>query len=177
MRTLANIGNVEVELYHVFPLDSVNPPSGHVLSRVNSPADVEIDAATRDGSVGTLSFAASRLSASFSVLNTVVNGINRFPNSTTLGEGPASGDQVQITITFTKPILLPAGHYFFRPDVLVNGGDFLYLSAPRPIVSPGTPFVGICKRGSATRPWRRIGCASAPTSSAALPRLRRPRST
>jgi hypothetical protein len=158
---LANIGNVEVELYHVFPLDSVNPPSGHVLSRVNSPADVEIDAATRDGSVGTLSFAASRLSASFSVLNTVVNGINRFPNSTTLGEGPASGDQVQITITFTKPILLPAGHYFFRPDVLVNGGDFLYLSAPRPIVSPGTPFVGDLQawiRNSALAPdWLRIG--------------------
>src|SRR2546426_7526020 len=78
---LTNITNVEIELYHVFPLDSVNPPSGHVLSRVNSPADVEIDAATRDGSVGTLSFAASRLNASFSVLNTVANGINKFPNS------------------------------------------------------------------------------------------------
>src|SRR6266702_2774265 len=25
---LANISNVEVELYHVFPLDSANPPSG-----------------------------------------------------------------------------------------------------------------------------------------------------
>src|SRR5437899_12812438 len=71
---LANIGNVEVELYHKFPLDSVFPPSGRVLSRVNSPADVEIDAATRDGSLGTLSFAASRLNASLSVLNTVVNG-------------------------------------------------------------------------------------------------------
>ena len=157
----ANITNVEVELYHVFPLDSVNPPSGHVLSRVNSPADVEIDAATRDGSLGTLSFAASRLNASFSVLNTVLNGINRFPDSTTRGEGPASGEEVQITITFTKPILLPAGHYFFRPDVLVNGGDFLYLSAPRPIVSPGTPFVGDLQawiRNSALAPdWLRIG--------------------
>jgi len=157
----ANITNVEVELYHVFPLDSVNPPSGHVLSRVNSPADVEIDAATRDGSLGTLSFAASRLNASFSVLNTVVNGINRFPDSTTRGEGPASGEEVQITIAFTKPILLPAGHYFFRPDVLVNGGDFLYLSAPRPIVSPGAPFVGDLQawiRNSALAPdWLRIG--------------------
>ena len=156
----ANIANVEVELYHVFPLDSVNPPSGHVLSRVNSPADVEIDAATRDGSVGTLSFAATRTNAGF-VSNTVVNRINAFPNSKTLGEGPASGDQVQITITFTKPILLPAGHYFFRPDVLVNGGDFLYLSAPRPIVLPGTPFVGDLQawiRNSALAPdWLRIG--------------------
>src|SRR5947199_6193728 len=58
---LANIRNVEVEVYHVFPLDSVNPPSGRVLSRANSPADVEIDAATRDGSEGTLSFSASSL--------------------------------------------------------------------------------------------------------------------
>ena len=156
----ANITNVEVELYHVFPLDSVNPPSGHVLSRVNSPADVEIDAATRDGSVGTLSFAATRTNAGF-VSNTVVNRINAFPNSKTLGEGPASGDQVQITITFTKPILLPAGHYFFRPEVLVYGGDFLYLSAPRPIVSPGAPFVGDLQawiRNSALAPdWLRIG--------------------
>src|SRR6476619_976805 len=51
---VANITNVEVELYHVFPLDSASPPSGRVLSRVNSPADVEIDGATRDGSAGTL---------------------------------------------------------------------------------------------------------------------------
>jgi hypothetical protein len=158
---LANVTNVEVELYHVFPLDSVNPPSGHVLSRVNSPADVEIDAATRDGSLGTLSFAASRLNASFSVLNTVVNGINKFPNSTIRGEGPASGEEVQITITFTKPILLPAGHYFFRPDVLLTGGDFLHLSAPRPIVAPGTPFAPDLQawiRNSDLAPdWLRIG--------------------
>src|SRR5712691_567036 len=70
---LANISNVEVELYHVFPLDSANPPSGHVPTRVNSPGDVEIDSATRDGSLGTLDFHAS-LNGSFSVLNTVVNG-------------------------------------------------------------------------------------------------------
>jgi hypothetical protein len=158
---LANISNVEVELYHVFPLDSVNPPSGRVFSRTNSPADIEIDAATRDGSTGTLGFTANRLAAGFTVLNTVVNRINAFPNSKTLGDGPATGDQVQITITFTKPILLPAGHYFFRPDVLVNGDDFLYLSAPKPIVSPGTPFTPDFQawiRNSALAPdWLRIG--------------------
>ena len=157
---LANISNVEVELYHRFPEDSVDPPSGRVFTRVNSPADVEIDAATRDGSVGTLRFSASRLNASFSVPNTVVNGINPTP-SRTGGEGPASGEAVQVTITFTKPILLPAGHYFFRPDVLVNGGDFLYLSAARPIVSPGTPFTPDLQawiRNSHLAPdWVRIG--------------------
>src|SRR6266852_465424 len=80
---LSNISNVEVELYHVFPLDSANPPSGNVPTRVNSPADVEIAAATRDGSLGTLGFTARLLNPSFSVANTVVNGINKVPNSTT----------------------------------------------------------------------------------------------
>src|SRR5262245_9166351 len=62
---LANIRNVEVEVYHVFPRDS-GAPSGRVPSRVNSPADVEIDSATRDGDLGTLEFSASVLDRRFS---------------------------------------------------------------------------------------------------------------
>src|SRR6266568_1150281 len=137
---LANITQVEVELYHLFPLDSVNPPSGNVPTRVNSPADVEIDSATRDSGRGTLDFTAHLENGPFLVLNTVVNGINKIPHQTTGGEGPAIGEEVEIRIGFTTPIILPAGHYFFRPEVLVAGGNFLYLSAPKPIVSPGTPF-------------------------------------
>jgi hypothetical protein len=68
---------------------------------------------------------------------------------------------VQITITFTPPILLPVDHYFFRPEVLVNGGTFLFLSAPRPIVPPGTTFLGDLQawiRNSNLNPdWLRIG--------------------
>jgi hypothetical protein len=158
---LTDISNVEVELYHVFPANSTDPPSGNVPSRVNSPADVEIDDATRDASAGTLDFTASLLNPSFEVANTVVNGINQAPDSTTLGEGPATGEVVEITITFTPPIVLPADHYFFRPQVLVTGGDFLYLSAPRPIVAPGTPFAGDLQawiRNSDLAPdWLRIG--------------------
>jgi hypothetical protein len=45
--------------------------------------------------------------------------------------------------------------------VSVNGGDFLFLSAPRPIVSPGTPFLPDLQawiRNSALKPdWLRIG--------------------
>jgi hypothetical protein len=150
---LANISNVEIEMYHVFPLDSDTLRQPRVLTRTNSPADIEIDAATRDGSDGTLGFSPSLLNASFSVANTVVNGINPTP-STTGGEGPATGEEVQITITFAKPILLPAGHYFFRPDVLVNGGDFLYLSAPKPVVSDLQAWI----RNSRLAPdWVRIG--------------------
>ena len=41
------------------------------------------------------------------------------------------------------------------------GGDFLYLSAPRPIVAPGTPFAGDLQawiRNSDLAPdWLRIG--------------------
>ena len=157
---VSNITNVELELYNVFPLDSVSPPSGRVLSRVNSPSDVEIDSATRDRRAGTLAFAARPLAQAVPVANTVVNGINPNPSRTN-GEGPAIGDQVQITITFKKPIVLPAGHYFFRPEVQVTDGDFLFMSAPRPIVSPGVPVPGDLQawiRNSRLAPdWVRIG--------------------
>jgi hypothetical protein len=164
--TPANIGNVEVEVYHVFNADSVDPPSGNVPTRANSPADVEIDSATRDGSSGTLSYFTSLVNSNFSVANTVVRGINKKPGQTTKGEGEANGEEVEITVTFTPPIVLPASplplnHYFFRPEVLVTGGNFLYLSAPRPIVSPGTPFTGDLQawiRNSDLAPdWLRIG--------------------
>jgi hypothetical protein len=162
--SLANITNVEVELYHVFPLDSANPDplAGNVPTRFNSPSDVEIDSATRDGSLGTLRFAVRLLNANSSVPNSVLNGIIKKPNGTTHGEGPATGEQVEIGITFTTPILLPAGHYFFRPEVLVTGGgDFLFLSAPKPVVSPGTVIAGDLQawiRNSDLAPdWLRIG--------------------
>jgi hypothetical protein len=166
---LADISNVEVEVYHVFPTDSdvgrtLGPPlfpTAEVPARLNSPADVEIDDATRDGSDGTLQFSTDLLSASFSVRNTVVTGINRKPNQTTRGDGPATGEEVEISIAFTPPILLQADHYFFRPEVQVAGGDFRYLSAPKPNVPPGTPFTGDLQawiRNADLAPdWLRIG--------------------
>src|SRR5262249_14873637 len=42
--------------------------------------------------------------------------------------------------TFDPPLSLPAGHYFFVPQVALSSGNFYWLSAPKPIVSPGTPF-------------------------------------
>ena len=165
---VANIANVEVEMYHRFhedPLDKF-PPSGNVPSRTNSPSDNEIDTATRDANDGTLSFSYSLLNANFSVSNSVINGINPFnvngktDANRTGGEGTTSGKEVQITIAFNKPIVLPPGHYFFRPEVQVNGGDFLFLSAPRPLVSP-TPLAQDLQawiRSSRLTPdWLRIG--------------------
>ena len=74
---LTSVTRVEIEFYHVFPVDSTNPPSGNVLTRVNSPGDVEIGPATRDSLDGSLSFTTSLLNHSFTVANTVVNGINK----------------------------------------------------------------------------------------------------
>jgi hypothetical protein len=135
---ISSVAGVELEIYRIFPLDSDTVRTPSVPSRVNSPSDVEIDNATRDSNDSTLSFIATQVS-SFTVQNTVINGINKAPNQKTLGEGPASGEQVEIDITFNSPIFLPAGHYFFRPEVELGGGNFLFLSAPRPITS-GTPF-------------------------------------
>jgi len=161
---LADITNVEVEFYHRFPTDSANPDplAGNVPSRTNSPSDVEIDTATRDGSLRTLSFAVRLLDPNSSVPTTVINGINKKPNSTTHGEPSATGEEVEIDITFTNPVVLPAEHYFFRPEVLVTGsGDFLFLSAPKPIQAPGTAIAGDLQawiRNSDLKPdWLRIG--------------------
>jgi hypothetical protein len=137
---LSSISNVEIEVYHVFPEDSDTNRTINVPTRVNSPADSEIDEATRDGLDGSLSFSATLLNASFAVSNSVVTGINSSPSQFTGGEGPVTGQEVLVSVSFNPPIELSAGHYFFRPEVLVTNGDFLWLSAPKPIVSPGTPF-------------------------------------
>jgi hypothetical protein len=47
---------------------------------------------------------------------------------------------VQFNVIFSTPFTLPADHYFFVPQVQLTSGDFFWLSAPRPIVPPGTPF-------------------------------------
>jgi len=80
------------------------------------------------------------LNPRFTALNSVINGINAFPNQTTGGEGQVTGQEVQFDVTFLTPVVLPADHYFFVPQVMLTGGNFLWLSASRPIVPPGTPF-------------------------------------
>ena len=134
----SGIPEVRVEIYRVFPKDSVNPPSGNVPTRTNSPSDVKVDG--RDTVAGNLSFSTTVLNPHFTVQNTVLNGIHPVPNQTTGGEGAATGVEVQFNVMFTSPLTLPADHYFFVPQVGFAGGDFLWLSAPTPIVAPGTPF-------------------------------------
>ena len=161
-----DIKEVEVEVYHVFPLDSAIPPSGKVPSRANSPSDVEIGTATRAGNSGTLTFSTNVLNSHFGVGNTVVNNL-KVATAPPGGEGSTAGEEVEITLTFTSPIILPAGHYFFRPEVLLTSGNFLYLSAPKVIPAPKDLQAWI--RNSNLAPdWLRIGTdivggATAPT--------------
>jgi len=49
-----------------------------------------------------------------------------------------TGEEFVISVNFSTPFNLSPGQYFV-PQV-ASSGDFLWLSAPRPIVPPGTPF-------------------------------------
>jgi hypothetical protein len=110
-----------------------------VLTRTNSPSDNQF--AAFDSALGQLSVSAKILNSSFTAANSVVNGINPLPNQFTGGEGPVTGEEVEIDITFTTSFFVGAGdHDFFRPEVALSSGNFLWLSAPKPITSPGTPI-------------------------------------
>jgi hypothetical protein len=161
--TPADVKNVEIELYHVFPIDSTNPPDGRVNTRNNSPSDNNFAAA--DGKAGQLSFTTTVLSSTFTAANSVINNINPKPNQFTGGEGPVTGTEVRFNITFNTPFVLGPDHVFFRPEVdLGSAGDFLWLSAPKPIVAPGTPFnpdlqtwIRTDGPGALAPDWSRIG--------------------
>jgi hypothetical protein len=156
---LSDVGQVRVEIYRVFPKDSTNPPSGNVPTRVNSPSDIAFD--TRETAAGTLSFVPTVVNASFTALNSVLNGINKIPGQTTGGEGSVTGQEVRFDFTLTTPLSLPADHYFFIPQVELTSGDFFWLSAPKPIVAPGTPFLpdlqSWIRNGNLDPDWLRIG--------------------
>jgi hypothetical protein len=168
----SDIGQVRVEIYRVFPLDSdVSRTSGlptfstdKVPTRVNSPSDVEF--ADRDSATNTLTFTTSIIKSFATALESVQpGGIHPKPNQTTGGNGSVSGEQVSFDVSFSTPFDLPDGHYFFVPQVQVtSGGEFLWLSAPRPIMPPGTPFpAGFSDLQSWTRDggidpdWLRVG--------------------
>ena len=156
----ATIQNVDVEIYRVFPKDSMDPANGAVTTRMNSPSDVEF--ADRNVADGNMTSTTTTLSPSFKANNSVLNGIHPLPNEATGGEGPVTGEEVQFNADFTTPFDLPADHYFFVPQVqLDDGNNFFWLSAPKPIVAPGTPFVGDLQewiRNADLDPnWLRVG--------------------
>lgn len=148
---LTSITSVSVEIYRLFPLDSANPPSGHSPTRVNSPSDVAFD--VRDSAASQLTFTPALITPSATVLNSVVTGIHPVPGQTTGGDGPVTGEEVRLDVTFTTPFALPAGHYFLVPQVALTSGNFLWLSAPK-----AGPDLQTWIRDAALAPdWLRIG--------------------
>jgi hypothetical protein len=132
-----SVSNVRVEIYRVFPLDSADPPSGHVPTRANSPSDVAF--AERDSATGGLSVVTSLVDPSFTVANSVQpGGIHPSPGQTTGGNGRVTGEEVEFDVSFTHGLLLPADHYFFVPQVEVADadGNFFWLSATKTIPAP-----------------------------------------
>ena len=72
-----------------------------------------------------------------------------------------SGQEVRVDVDFSKPVVLEPDHYFFRPEAQLTNGNFLLLSAPKPIAAPGTPFTPDLQawiRNDGLAPdWLRIG--------------------
>jgi hypothetical protein len=136
--SLNDIVDVRVEIYRVFPLDSDTTRMPNVPTRTNSPSDVEF--ADRSASAGNLTFTPGVINSSFTAANSVLNGIHPIPNFHTGGDGSVTGQEVTFNTIFKTPFSLPANHYFFVPQVQLSNGDFFWLSTPRPIVPPGTPF-------------------------------------
>jgi len=149
-----------------------------VPTRVNSPSDVAFQ--ERDSTSG-LTFTPGVVSASFTAANSVQPGGIHLPSTPPGGDGPVTGEEVQFSVNFAMPFLLPADHYFFVPQVELSDGTFLWLSALRPIDASGTPFPpGFTDLQSWTRDdpgiapdWLRVGTdivggTPAPTFNAAF---------
>jgi hypothetical protein len=151
---LSAITRVTVEVYRVFPKDSNASTTGCAPTRTNSPSDVQFD--SRDSAASNLSFTAAVVNSSFSVANTVDNGINCVPNQMTGGEGAASGQEVQFNFTLTSPFTLPGDHYFFVPQVGLSSGHFLWLSAAGPPQFPGDLQTWI-RNTNLDPDWLRVG--------------------
>ena len=158
----SSISDVVAEIYRIFPLDSNTTRTAQVPTRANSPSDVALT--SRDSAASQISFISSVLSVSFTALNSVQpGGIHPAPNQRTLGNGPITGQEVQINLTFSTPITLDAGHYFFVPQVsLTNGAQFYWLSASRPIsganTTPFDPDLQAWTRDENLDPdWLRVG--------------------
>ena len=159
-----SVGQVVVEIYRVFPKDSdvgrtTGPPdfsTDKVPTRVNSPSDVAFD--SRDSTAGELSFTTQVLNGSFTALNSVQpGGIHPKPDQTTGGDKSVTGQEIQFSVDL-EAFNLPADHYFFVPQVEVNGGEFLWLSGERPTTPPFMPDLQSWTRDAQLDPdWLRIG--------------------
>ena len=145
--------NPNIEFYRVFPADSNTSRTPNVPTRMNSPSDNAF--VEQSAPISSL----STMSPMFTAANSVRDGgIHPFPGQTTGGNGPVTESEVEFTINFATPIFLPAGHYFFVPQVPTSDNSFFWLSANRPTVPPFTPDLQAWVRDSALDPdWLRVG--------------------
>jgi hypothetical protein len=116
----------------------------------------------RDTASANLKFTTTNLGTFTGALNSVQPGGVHLPSQVPGGNGPISGQEVQFNVTFTVPISLTPDHYFFVPQVEVNGGEFLWLSGTRPLPAgtfpPGFTDLQSWTRDAMLDPdWLRIG--------------------
>ena len=156
----ASISSVGIAIYGVVTSE-VSPRN--VPTRVNSPTDDELPGTVRETGSG-LTFFGSLLSNGVGVANSVVTGINPVPLNMTGGDGGASGEEIRFNFNIDpgNALTLDPGHYFFRPLVETSSGNFLWLSAGRPIhdfgSTPINPDLQAWTRNGALAPdWLRIG--------------------
>jgi len=131
--TTAGVNRVTIDIYRIFPNESDTTRTITVPTRLNSPGDVEL--VGRDTASSDMTFTTTTVAGTFAAANSVVSGIHASPAQTTGGEGAVTGTEVRFDVTFTTPLNLAADHYFFRPEVGVGTGEFLWLSAPRPLTN------------------------------------------
>jgi hypothetical protein len=160
---VADVSNVFIEIYQVFPKDSNGARIPKVPTRVNSPGDVAF--VERDSLDNKLSFTTTVLSTSFNIANSV-DSTARIAVGGASTPVPISGDEVQFNVDFKPPLDLAPGQYFFVPHVGLNAtapvdSHFLWLSSPLPIQPPGTPLspdLQAWERFDGVKPdWLRIG--------------------
>lgn len=145
------VEQVVVEIYRVFPEDSDTSRTPNVPTRTNSPSDVAF--ASRDSVAGGLTFTPNTISASFTAANSVINSISVASG----GDGPVTGSEIGFSVTFTPAISLPAGHYFFVPQVRLDSGDFYWLSAPHPVGSFSPDLQAWIRNEDLAPDWLRVG--------------------
>ena len=137
---------VIVEIYRVFPaLSDVGRTSGpptfstpNVPTRVNSPSDIALD--ERDVS---MTSSTKVLNPSFTAGNSVQPGgihLPTVPPGPPGGDGPVMGEEVGFDVVLLGHSFCGRPLTLFVPQVQLDSGDFLWLSAARPIGASGIPF-------------------------------------
>jgi hypothetical protein len=153
--SVEDIDFVKIEIYRIFPLDSDTNRTPQVPTRNNSPSDVELDDRASDD--GSLSYRVFLMDPNSGAANSVVNGIFPSPYQNTGGDGPVQGQEVLVELRFEVPFDLPAGHYFFVPQVNIRGNNGVFLWLTRPKTSNTSDLQMWTRNANLDPDWLRVG--------------------